>query len=257
MHIASFLLALIAAAATPAETQPPGEAVHPADVVDQEDATPDSAKWEFILRPYVWLPSNSFTIGTPDYVRSESVAFTDAVGQFDYGGLLFFEAHHAQWAVYIDGMFVRLLDDSREFGLPVTSDIRQAVVEAAAVKSLKWGRHRLDILGGARYFRLDTDVRVKYFRDYTSKYQWVEPIIGLRHQMELGGRFRYDWRLDVGSLGISGRTSWQFNAILHYDITDTYSISGGYRLLSIRYDDGADRYDSVLSGLLFGFSAKF
>ncbi|MBX3179942.1 MAG: hypothetical protein KF886_21535 [Candidatus Hydrogenedentes bacterium] len=213
--------------------------------------------WTFVLLPYAWLPTNDLTIGTASYLQSEFTSIEDALGQFDYGGLLFFEAHRKRFAFYADAMYVRLSNQSHSNGLAVHSDIRQAMIEAAGVRQFRGERHGLDLLAGFRYFHLNSDVEVQIAGRFRDTFHWVEPLVGVRHQMQLAKKWRYDWRLDFGGFGAGSRLTWQFATNLHYDLSNRYAINVGYRHVDIDYRDDSRRYDSTLSGPMLGVSFKF
>lgn len=226
----------------------------------EEVAVPVSAPgdaWTFVLLPYAWLPNNDLTIGTASYIQSEFTTIEDALAQFDYGGLLFFEAHRKRFAFYADAMYVRLSNQTHSNGLAVHSDIRQAMIEAAGVRQFRGERHGLDLLAGFRYFHLNSDVDVQIAGRFRDTFHWLEPLVGVRHQMRLGKKWRYDWRLDFGGFGVGSRLTWQFATNLHYDLSDRYAINVGYRHVDIDYRDESRRYDSTLSGPMFGVSFKF
>jgi len=222
---------------------------------EPEEPAPEA--WRFSLMPYLWALDNELTIGTSEYFRSDATGFQEALGQYQYGGLLFFEAVKEPWAIYMDTLFVRLTDESRELGLPVDSDIRQVMTEAAVARSVNMDWHSLDFLAGARYFRMKSDVRVRPVGRFRDKFEWVEPIVGVRHNLRLGERWRFDWRADAGGFGLGSDLTWHVNVNLHFDLSETYSLNAGYRHIDIDYRNGEKVYESAMSGPMIGMTIRF
>jgi hypothetical protein len=252
---AAFLIAAGGAAYSaphPSETAPRA----PDDTVDLRTGKDPSA-WSFVVMPYIWFLKNDLTIGTDEYLRSDVTPFIEALQQYDYGSLFFLEAHKGNWAIYADAQFVKLSDDGRDMGFKFDSVIKQVIVEIAGGRKVNAGPVRIDLLGGLRYFWLDTDVRVRFIDEFDDKFAWVEPLAGLRLTLQLADRWTVQIRTDAGGFDLGSDFTWQLNAAVHYHINDRYDFSVGYRYLDIDHTEGSDVYDNTMSGPMMGLRMKF
>lgn len=226
-------------------------------VGETPEAGSASEDWTFVFMPYLWFLRNDLVIGTDEYLQSDVTSFQEALSQYDYGALFFFEAHRKKWAVYADTQFVKLSDSGRDRGFKFDSVVKQVVAEAAAVRKFGHGAMRFDFLGGVRYFWLDTNVRVRFIDEFHDTFTWVEPLAGVRVTAELGRRWTVQVRGDAGGFDLGSDFTWQINARLHYRIGDRYDLSFGYRHLDIDHRDGEEVYDNTMSGPLVGLRMTF
>lgn len=227
----------------------------PSEAADSDTLQAD--RWNYVLMPYLWALNNTLTIGTDEYLQSDVTPFAEAIRDYDYGLLFYFEAHKPPWVIYMDLLLVKLTGRSRSLGLPVNSDIRQLVVEGAIARQFDFGWHTIDLLAGLRFFRLRSDVNVRYIDRFIDHFIWFEPLVGLRQNIALGEKWGFDWRIDAGGFGLGSKLTWQVNANIHYDINERYSVNLGYRHLDIDYQKGSKTYDSIMSGPMLGMTTRF
>ena len=118
----------------------------------------------------------------------------------------------------------------------------------------------LDVLAGLRAWRLSNDVTVSaagLSRSYGEHFDWVDPVVGLRAFRRLGGNWSLQAQLDAGGAGIGSDATWSALATANYVVGEHFSLSAGYKVLDVDYDDGGHVYDARLKGPAFGLTYRF
>jgi hypothetical protein len=218
-------------------------------------------EWRVVFQPYIWALGNEVRIATTEYDRSDYTGFADALlNQYQYGFLWTTKAYKGKWGLYMDGHFVRLKDEAREFGLiPYRSDIRQALFEGSVMYRLGDEATFVELFTGARYFLMRSEVDVTLVGSFNDRFEWVEPLAGARLSHRLGkqDRWRAEVAADAGGFGLGSDLTWQASMVVHYQMTERRSLSFGYRHIDIEHQDGARRYESEMSGPMMGFGFEF
>jgi len=215
-----------------------------------------SDDWEFMLAPYLWasgIEGDVAVLGQPAEVDQ---SFSDIVDVLDGGVLLHFEAAHEKWTILSDLVFLDL-----GVGLETPSgelDYEQWIVEGAGAYGV---RENVDFLFGARYIRLDAELRFSGLalnpqRDRS----WIDPFVGLRWAT-LGERWGFSLRGDIGGFGVESDLTWQLRATGTYRFSDRVFLGFGFRVLDHDFEDGAGLsrfvYDLTLSGTEIGVGFNF
>ena len=117
----------------------------------------------------------------------------------------------------------------------------------------------LDVLAGARYLYVDTDVSLRggvggAAESESTSRAW-DGIVGLRLQQQIAEKLFYSVYGDIGT-GDSDLT-WQVLATLGYNITDSFSILAGYRYATWELSDGASDVNLTASGPVIHFTWTF
>jgi hypothetical protein len=80
--------------------------------------------------------------------------------------------------------------------------------------------------------------------------------VGLRFAPVLGEKWQLWTRFDIGGFDVGSDLTWQINANLIWMVSDSIAVTGGYRVLDIKYDDGEGNegfvYDATSHGPIFG-----
>lgn len=122
----------------------------------------------------------------------------------------------------------------------------------------------LDAYAGARYTMLEIEIDPENRPANQRDRDWIDPIIGLRTNVDIAE----DWALlawgDVGGFGVSSDLTWSVTAVLGYDFRIfemPATVYGGYRAIGYDYSDGqgSDKvtWDVTLHGPILGFSLRF
>ncbi|MEE4282855.1 MAG: hypothetical protein V2I41_12995, partial [Pseudomonadales bacterium] len=90
---------------------------------------------------------------------------------------------------------------------------------------------------------------------------WVDPIVGMGYRGDLSDRLQLIATADIGGFGIASDLSWSATAMLRYHFSERFSMSGGYRILDIDYEEGRGNrkfgYDVDTSGPAIALAWQF
>ena len=117
----------------------------------------------------------------------------------------------------------------------------------------------VDILGGIRYWHLNTELQFQSgFLPATNVQDtrgWVDGILGLRGKVYLPRKW---WVTGYGDVGGGGSNlTYQIVGTAGVDIHKHYALVLGYRYLNVDYDKDHFLFDTALKGPVFGFTFKF
>jgi hypothetical protein len=85
----------------------------------------------------------------------------------------------------------------------------------------------------------------------------VDPVIGARTFIPLSERFSVQAQADIGGFGVGAEFTWSAQATVNYIYNDRLSVSLGYKVLDVDYEDGGHVYDVRLSGPVMGATYRF
>jgi hypothetical protein len=78
---------------------------------------------------------------------------------------------------------------------------------------------------------------------------WIDPIVGARMQYDLTPRLGLILKGDVGGFGVGSDCAWSAAALAKYQLCDHWSLTGGYKVLDVDYDNGkGGAFDARMSG---------
>ena len=95
----------------------------------------------------------------------------------------------------------------------------------------------LSLLGGARIVDVTVDVALTPGPDGSASERWVDPFVGLRYERPLGTKWFLDVRGDIGGFGVSSESQAQLVASVGYRFSERLEAFGGYRFLTVDFDD--------------------
>ena len=170
-----------------------------------------------------------------------------------------FEAQKNDLTLFVDYQYANL-DPSSEtaLGRSVRVDLTdQAFEVGAAYRVATFGINDLQVLGGARYIRLDQEVDIDPGIQLADiREHWWDGFIGLRIFTHISDNWTFIGRGDVGAGG--SEITWNGLALIDYRFKNWGSLFCGYRWFDIDYDsgDGRDRfvYDVTQQGPVVGLA---
>jgi hypothetical protein len=121
----------------------------------------------------------------------------------------------------------------------------------------------VDLLFGGRYNDLKTDLTPSGvpLPAQHARESWVDPIVGLRARFDLGHRWAFGIRGDVG--GGLGDSKLAWDAIVRFDIRASKGVAFnfGYSIVGIDYESGSGAsrflYDVRMDGPFVGVAFHF
>lgn len=221
------------------------------------------------LTTYLWAASMSGDVGVRGLPPAEiDVDFDEIFKSIDWFPppvMLAAEVRYDRVGFLSDFIYLGLDADGASRGAT-------ALTADATLKTMIWtfgGSYRvlqespvtLDLLAGARLWMLDVDLAltgpVIGTRQGGGSEAWVDPIVGIATQINLGGGFGFKAEGDVGGFGIGADLDWQVLGALQYQLNESISLEAGYRYLSVDYDNGGFLYDVAMQGPIIGGSIRF
>ena len=90
---------------------------------------------------------------------------------------------------------------------------------------------------------------------------WFDPMLITRIKSKAGEKFVYQFRGEIGGFGIGSDLAWQMQAVAGYQFSRLFSITGGYRIISLDYETGSGQdyfhYNIDTAGPTVKFSFMF
>lgn len=236
-------------------------------------AAPSAAQsWQFQITPYAWLSGIDGDIGAAPVPgippQSVALSFGDVWDILDYAGMIYGSARYDRWVVFFDGTTAKLKD---------TVGVGGEIVDNLTVKStvsnlaLAVGRtvttnpdYRVDVYAGGRAWWLDNSFEVEATPisgvgtiKEDGDASWVDPIIGVAGNYRIDGRWELIGSAEIGGFGVGAEIGWNLFAGANYLINERFTLSGGFRVLHVDYDQDGIVYDVTQAGPLLGVSFRF
>lgn len=222
-------------------------------------------KWEKVITLYGWVPGMDTSIATEFGDIESNPSGSDVLSDLEMVFMGTFEAHRGRWGIIKDIIYVDLSDTQdtpfgRLFSEGTTDITAWAVSGYLSYQFAETSTARYEVLGGFRYFDLDTSVSLsegtRPAQSRSLNDNWFDPVIGVRGHWKLSEKWSASGFIDYGGVS-SSSTTWQVVGTLDYNITEGLSARFGYRHMDIsKTISGAD-VDVGLSGPVVGLTYRF
>ena len=203
--------------------------------------------WRVTIEPYVWVPALE---GEGSAGGSPEVDF-----EIDYPGelsaalplALRIEAPSGHSFV-LDGLYARWTDDDGS----IETESEVSLVEAGAGVPVgeAW-----ELVAGLRWIELGLEVEIGG-ADADAEESWIDPWIGARGDVPIGGSWSVRGGADVGGFGVGSDFTWQALGFLAWSST-SWRFDLGYRALSLRFDDDDLDTELLAHGPILGVAFTF
>lgn len=232
-------------------------------LVSAQDSTA-AKKWHYLTEVYMMFPSMSGEVGIADIPTVEVDADEGAIlGHLKMGAMLYFEATNDDWAITTDLLYMKLGQDVTTSNVITGGQMtmKQLGWEVAGLKRITpW----LDFGLGGRLVNLYTGLDLETINEPQSgsaSKTWFDPIIVLRSNNVIRGKWLAQIRGDVGGFGVGSDLSWQVQANIGYRFSKLFQTTIGYRYISMDYDKGENlerfRYDVDTFGFVVRLGFNF
>jgi hypothetical protein len=236
-------------------------------VLAQGESSAPQDEWQFSAAIYLWgADISGKTIGGSEV----EVGFSDLVDNLEMAFMGAFAARKNNWSFLTDVIYLDLgvnstADLSIPIGpiqVPVTTtinlDLQGLILQFAGGYSLySEGKSRLDLIGGARYLDLSTDLFLELqslgpgqSRTISDSLTAWDAIVGVKGHASLGERWFLPYYLDVGA-GDS-KLTWQATAGIGYRAGRVWDLALVYRHLEWDLDSTLLIDDINFSGPTLG-----
>ena len=231
--------------------------------VAASDAEAGQDGWTYEVAPYLWGAGVSGTAAAAPGFPAVHIdaSFSDILSNLDMGAMLAASASKGNFGVFGDLQYVNLGASGATSGgvVAASADIKMLVlslgVETIVIDS---PGSQLRLMAGARRWQVDTDIQISagpFAGGSTGSNDWWDAMVGLRGRHDIGPRtFLTGWALVGG--GGSDFMADVFGGV-GYRISDTTSLVGGYRYMTVDRTDGSFIYDVDQQGLLVGLKLSF
>ncbi len=220
-------------------------------------------EWEFVLAPYVLFASMEGSTSIGRVGGTFDAKFKDIVKSLKVGGMLHAEARRDQFGVMTDLVYARLgADIDVALGSVLDAGVEQIIWEAFLFGRRPLQSGFVDFYGGIRYWDLDIDVSLEgglIAIDAGRHQAWTDPVIGLRLVHDLGQDLALTLRGDIGGFGLASDFTFNVQAGVAWEVSDTFTLALQYKYLDADYDKGTPgtpdffAIDIATHGPLLGF----
>lgn len=227
----------------------------------------DDTQWHYRLTPYIWGAGLEGRVGKFGRRADVSKSFSDVLDGLDLGAMLAFEARLGRYGVLTDLLYVSL-SESDTIPTPIGIDV-DANAKVKATTFMLAGQYRatqddwgyLDLVGGARYWGLRTDISASlgslFSVDGSDKESWVDPIVGVKGTYHLGERTYFTGWAMIGGFDVGSRFSSDLMGALGYKLTDQSALLLAYRRMQVDYSSSDFVFDASLQGPALGWDYRF
>jgi hypothetical protein len=216
--------------------------------------------WRFSLTPYYWAVDFDGSLTFDDETIEGDGGGDGFPDEYALSGFLgHFEARKNAWAFAFSPVIVNIETDAEDSTSNETElELSGAILEGFAAYEFA---PRWSVLGGVRYYDLETSADLALGGGIDSSRDWIDPIVGVRYESSFADRWWLHGRADAGGFGVGSDFAWNAVLAVGYDMSDWARLQLGYRALDFDFADGSgsDRvdYDVLLCGPLLGVTFAF
>jgi hypothetical protein len=219
--------------------------------------------WNFSGAAYLWAAGVEGTDAAGDEI---DVSFSDVLEDLDGGLMGILAAQKGRWTLLADVLYLSIHQETSStanlIGIPAKIDVDVKLdgfvsTFGVAYRVIDDDMTRLDLLAGARYFKLDLDFdadvgagKIKY----SDSEDTLDGIIGTQVLVDLSERWYLSCYADVGA-GDS-KLTWQAWPGVGYRL-EKVDVVAGYRHLKWETDDGDTIDDLGFKGPTLGVKFRF
>ncbi len=220
----------------------------------------DEANESFVfeITPYLWAASIK---GTTASEGEESPPIDSDYSFFSFDNLdgvfsTTFTARKNQWGFLFDYLYVAFEDTFLEAtSLQTTPRLEGTIIEFAGAYA-PTSVNNLEVIAGLRNQDITVSLALLDRKPETSA-NWTDPFVGVIYNRPLKGKFHIGLRGDLGGFGIESDMAVNAQAMIGYQISNTFSVKFAYRYLKVKFDDRDFLYDISLDGFQIGLGIRF
>ncbi len=210
--------------------------------------TAHANNWEYTVAPYLWGPDfrTSLDIGRNPPVDGSTSIFNILNSAFLIAG----EARNGRWAIGAEFNYLDLGDDVTigPFNQLANWELDGTMSSlVAGYTVLEDSQSRVEAFGGLRHWDLDLATTVLGLTATTDQ-SWTDPIVGARYDRAINERWGVSAMGNIGGFGYGSDFQWEAVLQASWKWTERTSIAGGYRHLSVDFQEGGTVIDLILTG---------
>ncbi len=221
--------------------------------------------WWFRIAPYGWVTAIDGDLRVGPLSAPLDVSMEDTLEDMDMAAMGILEAGYGRFSMGVDITYGKVSQEFDGGGLLFRSfrlEQKQWIINpTVAYRVIETDGYHMDIFAGARINVIEAELTGRFARGGevagSADVDWIDPIVGLRGQAELGDRFFFRYNGDIGGFGVSSDLTWQVFAGFGYHFNHWLSIGLGYRAIGTDYSDGDFELDTITHGPVIGLEARF
>jgi len=214
--------------------------------------------FRFELTPYLWAATIK---GTTAVDGDESPPIDSGYNFFALDNLdgvasVNFSAHKNGWGLLFDYLYVAYEDTFLEATpLQITTRLEGTIIEFAGAFAPE-SIDNVEFIVGLRQQDISVSLALLNRKPERSV-TWLDPFVGIIYTRPLTGSLDVALRGDIGGFGIESDRAVNAEAMLHYQMSDTFSLKFGYRYIKVTFEDTDFLYDISLDGFQLGLGIRF
>lgn len=219
----------------------------PKIILAQDIKPAAKSEWSYFVEPYLLLPNMTGTVGLASLPEATVDADTNEIfGNLKMGAMLYAEASTDKWAIGSDIIYMNLAQGVKP-GSEYLSGELSAKQFAWEVSGLRKVTPWLELGVGGILNSINSGVDVKRnllgggtkSESKSLSKTWFDPMLIARIKSKTGEKFIYQFRGEIGGFGIGSDLAWQMQAVAGYQFSKLFSVTGGYRIISLDYETGS------------------
>lgn len=234
---------------------------------DPNDPPADTGEWTFTGAAYIWgsgLEGKSGVFGFP--AQDVEMSFSDVLENLNMAFIAAGEARNGPFSIGVDIVYGRLKENvetpvgilATDIDVTSSSFMGTGVLGYALVDT---GNSHIDAIAGARVWSVSTDFDfnggILGGTSANDGATWVDPLVGAKLKADLGSDvYLSGWGM-IGGFGVSSDLMWDIMGGIGYDVSERFSLFGGYRAVSVDYSHNGFVYDVVQQGPIFAGVLRF
>ena len=234
-------------------------------------------EWQFQMAPYFLMAGLNGTAGIRGVTSDVDMSFSDIFNKLNFAFMMAVEVRKGRWGIILDGIYMKLKDQkTKSWTGPagvVTIDgslnatMTQQIYEALLNYRFALGRTNLDFIAGMRYTKIDLELALAITTNIpllpdssvsvSGDRDWLDPVIGARVYHSFSPAFSFTVYQDFGGFGISSDLTYQFVGLINWTFFDGLSAKLGYRFLYQNYQKDDFKWNTNVSGPIWGIGFRF
>ena len=214
---------------------------------------------EFIIAPYLLFPTLSGTTTIRGLPLDVDLGTGEIFENLEFAFMGYFEVRRDKWGFAFDVLYMDL-EKEATFEGPIgtaaaTLGMQQGMYELSGIyRAADWA----DVVFGVRINNVKGQYETHRLQlRGEDSYTWADPFVGARLFVPDIGKWRVGARIDFGGFGVGSTYAFQVYPTVGYDFADWFTLSGGFRLLKMKYETGEGTqlfvYDMSTYGPFVGF----
>lgn len=217
------------------------------NVLAQDTKPATKSEWSYLVQPYLLFPNMSGTVGLADLPEVAIDADTNEIfGNLKMGAMLYAEASNDKWAIGSDIIYMSLAQGVKPGNIYWSGEVtaKQLAWEVSGLRKVNpW--LELGVGGILNSVNSGVDIQLAIlggpavFKSKEMTKTWYDPMLIARIKSKAGEKFIYQFRGEIGGFGIGSDLAWQMQAVAGYQFSKLFSVTGGYRIISLDYKTGS------------------